>query len=199
MLPICLALSLWTPAAEPIAPTALAQDGFLNNLTGDAPWHTLRWQWFQAEASLGDPDGYIFDGAMPLNENLYGYGNWGFFSEDGLDYDLLTFGVGYHDNVAALEDVFEEAEWFARGGFQNVSAVGFQESGFEIAGGLRAILAERIEAELTVGYRETFDADFFGSIRGEYELSRNVALTARFEVAEDEILGLGFRFYPTQG
>lgn len=206
MLPICLALSLGTPAgsaapAPVIAPAALAQEGIFDDLTGDAPWHTLRWTWFQFDSQFGDPDGWRASGNFSLDENVYLFGNWAFVQEDGASGDDMTLGLGYHDELAALDDVFSESEWFTRLGFRNTdvnapTGASAQEFGFELAGGVRSILAERIEAELTFGYRETFEAEFFGTLRGEYEVSRNLAASVALDVGDEETLLVGLRYYP---
>ncbi len=197
-----LAISPAAVSAAPLAAPLAQADAFY----GDATWHTLRWKYMQVDRQSGDPDGWKFSGSYPVAENIYIFGSDLFLQEDGLNGTLLKLGAGYHmplDLGMSEGDMFSETEAYGQFAFQHLNVSGGtvagQEDGFELGGGVRSIVTDRVEAQVEVGYTE-IDAsglnNFYFNVRGEYEFTRNVAATVGFQVDDEEYLNVGVRFYP---
>lgn len=192
------------PPATVAAPAVPSSSALLQDdaLYGDASWHTLRWKYLQFDRQAGDPDGWNFSGSYPISENIYLAAENLFFQESGVNGSVLKLGGGYHQPIdlgIGDDDLFSETEWYGQVFFQNIDVAGFQETGFEIGGGLRSIITDRIEGQIEFGYTDidsTSLNDFYFMVRGEYEFTRNLAGTVGFQIDDEEFLNVGVRFYP---
>jgi hypothetical protein len=163
--------------------------------------HTLRWRFLQAQGELGEPDGWRLSGSTPLNQHLALQGNLLLFDENNVEGALFGFGALVHRPLPAFESEqdgpFKEFEVFGALNLLHLSANG-SENGYSAEAGARAILRERIEGELALGYRDLGPGDLYGRVRGEYQLDGSVGLTAGAEVSDDSIVFVGLRFYPAR-
>lgn len=73
--------------------------------------------------------------------------------------------------------------------------VDYDDTGFYVGAATRFVLNERFELKGGVGYSSFFegDATLFGG--GYYHLTRQLDLVSRFELGDNDLLGIGVRFY----
>lgn len=74
-------------------------------------------------------------------------------------------------------------------------AVDFDDSGFYVAAETRMVINNKFELKAGVGYGSFFegDASVFGG--GYYHINKKLDLVTRFEVGDNDLLGIGVRFY----
>lgn len=161
--------------------------------------HTLRWRYLQFQGDLGDPDGWRISGSNPLNANFAVQGSALFFDENNVEGAVFQGGLLAHHPLTALESTeqgpFKEFEGFAALNLLHLSAGG-TENGYSFEAGARAIFVENVEGEVALGYADLLEGDLYARARGEYELTRNIGLTAGTQISEDSIFFVGVRFYP---
>lgn len=69
------------------------------------------------------------------------------------------------------------------------------DTGVHVAAGPRFVVNDRFELQAGVGYSSFFDGDLIAFGGGFYHLGSNLDLMSRFEIGDNDSLGIGVRYY----
>ena len=141
-----------------------------------------------------DGDGLAVEVSFDIANNWdllgeYGKGDLNF----GLDYDVTSFGVGYHAPFSDRVDLYAALTYESRDfGFAD-------DSGYGIAVGVRGYASDKVELQGRVSYIDIGDFDDT-SIGGTalYEFNERFALGLDIDAGDVTIVGLTARFYFTR-
>jgi hypothetical protein len=132
-----------------------------------------------------DGDGFRFRGAYELESNLFVTGSLGLFEADDSDADLTVLSIGggyYHpyiegiDLVGIVELIRAEAD--ANGNSND-------ETGFSLAGGLRASILPQLEGRAFLNYVDVADSDTYISFEGDYWITEQLSAGIGLDIGGD--------------
>ncbi|WP_088917681.1 hypothetical protein [Granulosicoccus antarcticus] len=127
-----------------------------------------------------------------------------FFGKLGVtdEYQEILVGGGYYLKPARVDRLtLALLAGIEYGSFELVDkqspsvAIDFSDSGFYLAAMSRLMLTRRFEINAGVGYSSFFEGDalLFGG--ANYQIGRKLDLLTRFELGDNDLLGIGLRYY----
>lgn len=139
-------------------------------------------------------DGFGLQGAIAFAPHIHGYIE---YTDQDFDFDvgLKTWEVG----VGANWNLTPTIDLFGRAGYTSFDFEVFDDKGFAVQAGVRALVGSSFELEGALHYVDLGDFGDNSTIRatGRYWLSQSFGLTAGFDIDSDLvtfILGARFSF-----
>jgi len=128
-----------------------------------------------------DIDGFEIKGSKELSDNFYLAGDFTRLSENGIDIDLTTFGVGYKNDFSNTSTFFSEID------YARIDADGgLDEDGYEVTIGIRSMLSQELEVKVAAEYLDIDGGDTTSLIvGGAYNFTKKLAAYADYSYESD--------------
>lgn len=143
-------------------------------------------------------DGVMIEGSTSSHSRLQYFGRLGVTRR----YNEVMAGGGYYlTPESASRLTFVLLAGIEYGNFELVDgqspeiSVDYDDTGFYLGASSRMVVNERFELKAGIGYSSIFEGDamFFGG--GYLHLTRKLDLVTRFELGDNDLLGIGVRYY----
>lgn len=103
-----------------------------------------------------DADGWKLKGSAAFGESFYGIGSYGQVSDNGVDFNEGSVGLGYRHAISDRADWDSELSYV----HDELDAGSFgstDDNGYRIATGVRGMLAPKFEGNINVNYTDVND------------------------------------------
>ncbi|MGQ7844082.1 hypothetical protein ACUNV4_06385 [Granulosicoccus sp. 3-233] len=143
-------------------------------------------------------DGVMLEGSTSSHSRLQYFGRLGVTRR----YNEVMAGAGYYlTPESASRLTFVLLAGIEYGNFELVDgqspeiSVDYDDSGVYLGASSRMVVSNRFELKAGIGYSSIFEGDamFFGG--GYLHLTRKLDLVTRFELGDNDLLGIGVRYY----
>ena len=144
--------SLMVLALVPLSGTVLAEDFDYSFIEGS---------YTQIDVDgVGDGDGLGFGGSYAFTDSLHGFGSFESgevdfdvpgFGSVGVDVDTMKAGVGFNTRLS------ETVDFVATAAYMSMDLSGFDDSGYEVGVGLRAMAGQAVELSGGIEYADVGD------------------------------------------
>ncbi len=138
-------------------------------------------------------NGYELNFSRSLSENFYLAGSYASVSDGPDSVSLRDFGVGYKTMISETASFFAEVDWAQS---QVRTGTGYTDSGNQLKVGLKSMVAENLELQLSVE-RLTIDGSTSNStvFGGAYNISDNMGIYFDYKSESDvDRTSVGVRF-----
>ncbi|MEJ2452751.1 MAG: hypothetical protein P8103_01150 [Candidatus Thiodiazotropha sp.] len=184
-------------AIPTLALLASLSSGFSSSVMAGGPNYNFIEARYLLDAELEnvDGDGLRFDGSYRFTRQVFGFAEFDSVDLDNYDADLdvLKLGAGYIHPINASMDfnlslAYVDAEVDARG-------ANYDDSGFEISGGIRTMIQPNIELRANANYIDIEDDDTYFTLGGDYFFMSNFSAGLEIDLGADyETLSIGARY-----
>jgi hypothetical protein len=172
--------------------------GFSSSLMADGPNYNFVEARYLVDAELGsvDGDGYRFDGSYQFTPSVYGVAEYDTVDLDNYNADLDVFklGAGF---IAALNPGWDLNVSLAYVDAEaSAGRLNYDDSGFEISTGVRAMVVPEIELRANLNYIDIEDDDTYFTIGGDYFFLPNLSAGVEIDLGADdyETLSIGAKY-----
>ena len=126
-------------------------------------------------------DGFEINVTRELTDNIYITAETAQITDSGFDLGLTTLGLGFKTDLTNSTVFFSELSYADLDGDG-----GFDESGYEVATGVRSMLTERLEVKAAVEYLDIDDDSTTSFVLGgAYGFTDNLAAYVNYSYESD--------------
>ena len=176
--------------------TTLSIASPLTVMAGDPNYDYLEARYLlDADLDNLDGDGIRFAGSYRFTPQVFGFAEYDTVDLDNVsaDFDIFKIGAGFIHPLnttwnADLSLAYVDAETDSRG-------LRFDDSGFEISGGVRAMIRPNIGVRASLNYIDIEDDDTYFTLGGDYHFLPNLSAGVEIDLGADyETLSIGARY-----
>jgi hypothetical protein len=175
---------------------ALVSGGFSSSaLASDVNYRFVEGSYLlDAELENADGDGLRVAGSFRINNEIYAFGEYDTVDLDDIsvDVDVFKLGVGY---IYPLDATWDANFSLAYADVDTSLPAYNDGSGYELSGGVRAMIQPHIEVRAQMNYMDIDDSDTYFTIGGSYFFQPNLAASIDLDLGADyETLAIGVRY-----